>query len=262
MNRAQDWAIVAGGTDADASQPLASDTTVQIGDRMFSLDAGADASRVLVDGQITGRAGSPGSGPRFVMSLGRGVSPPGEPVFNEYGELIGLMGGSLVPGTYELANLVRFRDELRGSPVVPISLFRAPADTAGTPIADARARGDLLAGIEGGKNIVHGGFARGISKTTPNPVDERHDFSATEKEFTVFISWVPQARVKGIAILRLYDDGNHVVVESKPGRIDIRPDNFALSNWKIQSPGRPGVYRADVMIDGVPFWRDFVRITE
>ena len=262
INRAQDWAIVSGGVDADVSQPLAPDTTVQIGDRMFSLEASAYASRVLVDGQITGRAGSSASGPRFIMSVGGGASPSGEPVFNEYGELIGIMGGTLVPGTYEMTDLIRFRAELRGSPVVPISLFRAPSDAVGTPITEVRARGDLLGAVESGQNIVNAGFARGISKTTPYPQDERRDFSIKEKEFTVFISWKAQARLKGMATLRLYDEGNHVVVDSEPAKIDIRPENFMLSNWKIPIPERPGVYRADVMVDGVPLWRGFVRITE
>jgi hypothetical protein len=40
-----------------------------------------------------------------------------------------------------------------------------------------------------------------------------------------------------------------------------RAENFMLSDWKMPIPERPGVYRADVMIDGVPVWRGFVRIT-
>jgi hypothetical protein len=69
-------------------------------------------------------------------------------------------------------------------------------------------------------------------------------------------------RLKGIATVRLYDEANHVTVDSKPAKIDIRPENFILSNWRIPIPGRPGVFRADVMIDGVAVWRGFVRITD
>jgi hypothetical protein len=177
--------------------------------------------------------------------------------------LVGILGGSLVPGTYELADLIHFRAELHGAPVIPISLFRSSLDAAGTPLADVRARGDLLPGVEGTNNIVTGGFARAISRTsTPGPVDERLDFSAKEKEFVVFINWRPQTRIKGMATLRLYDESNHVTVESKPSKVDIRPDNALLSSWKMPIPDRPGVYRADILIDGVPIWRGFVRITE
>jgi len=265
FNRLQDWAIVSGGSDTAhvVSQPIAAESSVQIGDRVYSLEASAPTSRVLADGQITGRAGSSTSGPRFVTSVGGPEAPPGEPVFNEYGELIGIMGGSLVPGATDLGDLIRFRGELRGSPIVPISLFRSALDAAPTAIVDVRARGDLLLPVEGGMNVASGGFARSMSKSSvPSPIDERRDFSAKEKEFFVFIAWRAQTRVKGLSTLRVYDEGNHVLVDSKPAKVDIRPDNFMWSSWKMPIPERPGVYRADVMIDGIPIWRGFVRISE
>src|SRR5260370_41695351 len=83
INRMQDWAILAGGTEQTVDQPLASDASVQIGDRVFSLDASAYASRVLVDGQVSGRAGSPATGPRFIMTAGRG-SPPAKPRLHQF----------------------------------------------------------------------------------------------------------------------------------------------------------------------------------
>jgi hypothetical protein len=263
INRSQDWAIVSGGADQDVDQAIAADASVRIGDRVFSLEASGTAARVLMDGQISGRAGALASGPRFIMTAAGNASPPGEPVFNEFGELIGIVGGTLVAGTYDLSELLRFRAELRGSPVVPIALFRASLDAPATPISDMRARGDLLAAVDGSQNVGAGGFARGISKTSSLvPVDERREFSSKDKEFIVFITWRPQTRLKGMSTLRLYDESNRLVVDSKPTKIDIGADRLMLSNWKMSIPERPGVYRADVMIDGVPIWRGFVRITD
>jgi hypothetical protein len=264
MNRQQDWIILAGGPDGEINQPLASETSVQIGDRMFSIEASSGAGRVLVDSAVSGRAGTPATGTRLLLTLGSGSTPPGEAVFNEFGELVGLTGGSLLSGAYELSELMQFRAELRGVPIVPISLVRAPLESSAVPLADVRARGDLLAAVQSGQNVMSGGFARGITKAqTVTPAGQRREFSASrDKEFVVFVTWSPQVRLKGLNVLRVYDEMNHLVVESKPAKVDLRPGDGRLSSWKLTVPERSGVYRAEVLIDAVPIWRGFVRIIE
>ena len=212
MNRQQDWMVLAGGPAGEVDQPVVSDSKIQVGDRLFSIEGAGSGSRVLVDGSLAGRAGSKASGPRLIMTLG-GVAPPGEPVFNEFGELVGVIGGSLVPGTSDLSDLLHFRMELRGVPLVPITLIRAPMETPPVPLADLQARGDLLPAVQGGQHVLSGGFALGINRTeTVTPADQRTEFSARDKEFVVFVTWSPQARVKGAVALKMYDDANHAVV--------------------------------------------------
>ena len=264
MNRQQDWIVLAGGTDGEVNQPLASETSVQVGDRVFSIEASTGAGRVLVDSSVTGRSGTPATGTRLLMALGSGSTPPGEPVFNEFGELIGVTGGSHASGAYELSDLIQFRAELRGVPIIPVSLVRAPLEAPAVALADVRARGDLMAAVQSRQNVMSGGFARGITKAqTVTPADQRREFSASrDKEFVVFVTWSPQMRLKGMNALRLYDDVNRLVVESKTGKLDLRPGDLRLSSWKLTIPERPAVYRADVVVDGIPIWRGFVRIIE
>jgi S1-C subfamily serine protease len=263
MNRLQDWIVLAGGIEGEVSQPLVSDASVQIGDRLFSIAASTGASRVLADGTISGRAGTPATGPRLLMTFGAGSGPPGGPVFNEFGELMGITGGSLVPGASDLSDLLRFRAELHGVPIVPISLIRSALGGAVVPLAEARARGDLLPAVIGGQHVMSGGFARGIAKTqTIVPTDQRREFSVSDKQFVAFVTWSPQLRLKGALVLRLYDEANRVVVDSKPGKLDLRPGTSRLSSWTMTVPGGLGVYRADVLIDNVPIWRGFLRIVE
>jgi hypothetical protein len=264
MNRQQDWIVLSGGAEGETNQPLASEAGTQIGDRLFSIEASTGAARVLVDGALSGRAGSPATGPRLLMTLGGGSAPPGEPVFNEFGELIGILGGSLVPGASDLSDLMHFRAELRGVPIVPVSLVRVALDASLVPLADIRARGDLLPAVQGGQNVMSGGFALGITQTqTVRPADQRQEFSSSrDKEFVIFITWNPQMRVKGIQMLRVYDEANRIVVESKPGKLDLRPGDSRFSTWKLPVPARPGIYRAEILVDGVPTWRSFMRATE
>jgi hypothetical protein len=97
-------------------------------------------------------------------------------------------------------------------------------ETPPVPLADLQARGDLLPAVQGGQHVLSGGFALGINRTeTVTPADQRTEFSARDKEFVVFVTWSPQARVKGAVALKMYDDANHAVVDSKPGKLDLRP---------------------------------------
>ena len=73
---------------------------------------------------------------------------------------------------------------------------------------------------------------------------------------------LPQiVRLKGAAVMRLRDTDNRVVVESKPSKLDVRKGQMKLSSWELPMVRVPGIYRADVLIDGKPIWRGFVRIT-
>jgi hypothetical protein len=261
MNRRQDWMVVDGGPDGDIDQPLAPEGGTDVGTRCYAMESSSAGSRVLIDAVVSGRAGSALTGPRFVLTLNGGSTPPGEPVFNEFGELVGLLGGSLVPGASEMFDLLRFRAELHGVPMIPISAFRFSPEAQPATVADVRARGDLLGAVQGAQNVLSGGFARTILRTqTITPGDQRQEFSAADKEFVVFITWSPQTRLKGLVALKAFDENNVLVADSKPGKIDIRPGDSRLSSWKLPVPDRPGIYRADVLIDNAPIWRGFVRI--
>lgn len=264
MNRAQDWIVLGGGPGGEIDQTIAAPGGVQVGDRCFSMEAGTGGTRLLVDCAITGRAGTPAGGGRLVATLSAGTGMAGAPVFSEFGELIGIVGGALVPGVSELSDLLRYRAELRGVPIVSITAAEVPPTAAAQPFAEVWARGGVLHALEGREHVVSGGFAKGILKdSSVRPADQRDEFSSRDKDFTVFITWGPQARLKGLSTLRFYDAANRLLGETKPLKLDVRPGYPSiLTSWKVGVPSSPGIYRADVLIDGTPIWRGFVRITE
>lgn len=262
IDRAHDWVVLAGGPEGELEVPAAADNVVQVGDRCFSMEASSGGGRVLVDGGITGRAGSPSSGNRLVASFGAGTGIPGSPVFSEFGELVGVVGGTLVAGASEPSDLVYFRADLRGVPIVPVSSIAVPAGAAPIAFADAWTRGDVLHALEGREHILTAGFAKGILKDQVRPADQRQEFSPKDKEFVVFVEWGAQARLKGLQTLRLYDDHNVSLGETKPAKLDVRPGSTSLTSWKLPVPPHAGVYRAEVLIDGTPIWRGFVKVTD
>ena len=207
MNRLQDWIVLAGGIEGEVSQPVVSEASVQIGDRLFSIEASTGAGRGARRGRGLGTRRHAATGPRILMTFGTGSGTPGAPVFNEFGELVGITGGSLVPGASDLSDLLRFRAELHGVPIVPISLVRAPLSASAVPLADLRARGELFPAVMGGQHVMSGGFARGITRTqTVVPSDQRREFSSRDKEFVAFVTWSPQLRLKGALVLRMHDE--------------------------------------------------------
>ena len=263
LNRRQDWAVVSGGPADDAAMPVASGDSVKVGDRCFSMEGATTGGRILVEGTITGQLNAGASGPRYIVQWANGTGTPGAPVINEFGEQIGIVGGAMVNGVSSLGDLLHFRAPLRGIPVVPASLVRWTPGAAPVSISDARARGDLLPALRGQEHVVSGGFAKRLLRTnTVAPSEIAEEFTAADKTLIAFISWGPQVRVRGMLELRVFDENNHVVAESKPKKIDLRQGSLTLSKWDLPVPAAPGWYRAEFRLDGVPFYRAFMRVAQ
>src|SRR5215831_5150541 len=173
MDRAHDWIVMAGGPDGEVDGSPVADSAIQVGDRCFSMEASTGGSRVLVDGAVTGRAGSASAGTRLIANLGAATGIPGSPVFSEFGELVGFIGGALVAGVSESSDLMYFRAELHGIPIVPISAVSAAVGASTTGFTDAWARGDILHGLEGREHVLAAGFAKGLLKDqSVRPADQ------------------------------------------------------------------------------------------
>ncbi len=71
-------------------------------------------------------------------------------------------------------------------------------------------------------------------------------------------------RMETLASLRIFDNGNHLLSESKPGKVNVDAGKSTLSTWQIPLAAlRPGaIYRVDVALDGDPVWRSYFRIAQ
>lgn len=256
-NRRQDWAVLTGGAAQDPL-PVAA-AAPKIGDRCFSTERSVTGSSVIVECAISGQEASGASSLLATFSSGGGTA--GAPILNEFGEMIGLAGGPGMPGATRPMDQYILRAQTKGTRVVPMSIVRAPADAAPVPLADLRSRGETTPGLSVDDHAVAGGFARAFAKNSATPTDQRTDFSSLEKMFTVFVAWSPKDRLRGQMKLQVFDADNHVVAESKPLKVDLRKGEVSRSSWDLPMLPKPGVYRADVMLDATPLWRGFVRIT-
>lgn len=260
-NRRQDWAVVAGGPMSEAPMPLAGAGAVKVGDRCFSMEGAPTGGRILVEGAVTGQLEGGASGPRYLVQWANGAGTPGAPVVNEYGERFGLVGGALVNGVSTVSDLLHFRAQLKGIPVVPASLVRWVPGAAPVSLADARVGGQLLPAVRGAEHVLSGGFAKRLLRAnTLTPSEIVEEFTASDKTLIAFINWAPQTRVKGMVALRIFDENGHVVGDSKPRKLDLRQGTMSLQRWDLPVPPLPGWYRAEFLLDGVPFYRAFMRV--
>ena len=228
----------------------------------YSIEGGT-TGRALTEGGLTGQSDLPGVGRRLLATFSNGTGTPGAPVLNEFGELVGMVGGAHFPGATRLLDLLRARGAMKGIPIVPMTELRVRPDAAPEAIAAMQLRGDLIAALSGEEHVVSGGFAKQINRgPAVAPADQREEFSSQDKTFVTWINWSPQERVRGQGSLRMFDADNRVVMESKPAKIDLRKGQLSLSSWQIPVPSTPGLYRVDAAVDGKPIWRGFVRITQ
>jgi hypothetical protein len=260
-HRRQDWAILEGSVPQDAL-PVAAGDSAKVGDRIYSIEGGT-TGRALTEGGLTGQSDLPGVGRRLLATFSNGTGTPGAPVLNEFGELVGMVGGAHFPGATRLLDLLRARGAMKGIPIVPMTELRVRPDAAPEAITAMQLRGDLIAALTGEEHVVSGGFAKQINRgPAVAPADQREEFSSQDKTFVTWINWSPQERVRGQGSLRMFDADNRVVMASKPAKIDLRKGQLSLSSWQIPVPSTPGLYRVDAAVDGKPICRGFVRITQ
>ena len=243
----------------DAAKP-ASDPP-KVGDRCYSMQTASAGSRVLIEGQITGLTGASATTPAaWMASFSNGLGTSGSPVVNEYGELLGILGGDPSPTIPSLRSMGSA--SYGNVPVVPLSGIPTGALPAAIAIEAVRAGGHLLTPLEGDVHVLSGGFAGSIGRgPAVRPEDQRDEFSAREKEIVVFVTWAPREKLKGQTSFHVYDPASRAIMSSKPTKVNFRKSDLVLSSVKIPVPKEPGLYRAEIHLDGKAAWRGFVRIT-
>lgn len=255
-SRRDQWAVLAGGPRTGDALEVAALSQINVGDRCFSMDGSASGGRVLMEGSITGQTTAADGPRRLVASFLTGFVRPGSPVINESGEFLGV-----VAGTPDTMDMLRLQGSLLGAPILPFSAFRVRADAAPVALAELRAKGELLAPVTGEAHVRSGGFAVSIQRgPIVAPSDQREEFDVTEKGFTVFVTWNPRERLRGLLTMALYDADNRMVTRAKPAKRDLRKEDLILTSWQHPMPAQPGLYRADVLMDDRVMWRGYVRV--
>lgn len=270
-NRRQDWVILKVALDNVATLERASAGSWAIGDRSYFLDVPAEGNRVLVETSVIGKQSLGVAGDRLNIGDTPNRRAVGSPVLNEYGEVIGMVGGSLVPGAAFLedaafgARIGVLGGPSRGTLAVPISLVDESSGPA-TTIEGLASSGQFMLPMVSSENALNGTLARTINRKTdpPQPIDAKSEFSRGDSQGMLLLTWLPKEKRKGTPSLRLYDLDNHLLSElQNKKKITVNPNRLSYSAWDLNFATLPaGIYRLDVSFDGDIVWRTFFRMVE
>src|SRR5207247_503414 len=182
----------------------------KVGDRCWFLDTKADGARVLVETSIVGVQDFEQAGPRISIAEAASMSSLGAPLYNERGEVIALVGGTLIPGM----RAATWRDGIShvslamglNSMAVPIAALGEVTAVSGTRLQQLGARGVFVPPLVGPRNVLTGTIARRVEKRNevPMPVDEKREFARREGEAVAFLTFDPQEKREGMAVFKIF----------------------------------------------------------
>ena len=267
-NKWQDWAFL----KIDAAQKKTvklSPNESSVGNRVYALAVSTSGVRVIVRCDIVGKNKFPLNGERINLNCTH-PDVTGSPLLDEYGEAIGVVGGSMIPGVASTKGLpgVNFgasqlANANPGLVAVPIRTYSKPV-SGPTNLAQLAIDGVFTSAITRFENIQYGVLAKRVeTKSVPMAKEEGYEFRPTDP-MIVFLEWRPKEKIKTRSLLRIYDLGGRALIEGKTSKLDVKPGpGTSYTWWKADITGlKPGIYRVDVLVDSNPIWRAFFKVRE
>lgn len=271
-DKRQDWAFLKVDSGQKRFINIQPDVDSSIGSRVYALAVSADGARVIVRCDIVGKNTFPQAGERINLNCSH-PDVTGSPLLNEYGDLVGIVGGSLIPGWastkslmgmyYSGAPLANSTPGLLAVPVNPSS--KPSAAKSPTPLQQLSSDGTFTPVLSRSENILYGVLAKRVEmKPVPRPIDETTEFRSREGTLVVFIAWQPKEKIKASAMFRIYDLSGRTLFESKPSKLDLKPGKSQSDSvWQANiSSLKPAIYRLDVFLDSTPVWRAFFKVRD
>jgi hypothetical protein len=260
-NRRQDWVILSAGLDNESPLPRAG-ASIGITDRCFFLDAAAENNRVLTETFLIGTQELDAAGQRLNVADPFDRRAVGSALVNDFGEVVGIIGGSLLAGAFTGDSIYSSRNAMlgavtRGGLAIPINLVTESNGTGAT-IEQLAARGQFMPALTATQNVLSGALARGLNRKA----EEKYEFARGDHQLIVFVTWLPEEKRKGIPALHVFDLDNRLIFENAgKKKITVNTNKLSYTAWEVDvSTIPPGIYRVDVLLDADTVWRTFFRV--
>ena len=269
-DRLQDWAILKVDTAGLPALSRTENATVPIGERYIVFNVENDTSRVIGGVDITGKQRAGEFGDRIQIAPSPSRQAVGGPLLNPMGEVVGIIGGSVTPGSrfsqYAMAVSSGLWSRLSGE-VAATPITALPATDQSTPVSlsDLLAHGVLTPPLTPSPSLEYGGSARSVSKTANDAsTNDASDFSRRDRVAWIYTLWKKKDKNgKGVTSAKVYDSRNRLVVDVAPKKISLSEDIPLRVAFDLRIETFPvGVYRVDVYWNDHPSWRTFFRITD
>jgi S1-C subfamily serine protease len=270
-NRWQDWAVLKITSPRPTPLKPAAPKSWSVGDHCYALGT-ASGGRTILSGGIIGETNQPRLGERITLSILPGANAIGAPVVNQFGKLIGILGGNLLPGVNLTNASPRMGDPSIVSSsfsatglAVPIEAVKVPsAPQNATTLEALSAGGAFIPPLTARDQVGYAALALQVErKGGPAwPRDMRSQFSLGERTMAVFVNWEAKIKYKGTADVHFFDLDNKEIAHTPALKVKIQPGNIDSTYWTIPlKTFAPGIYRVDVNLGDAPAWRQFFRVT-
>jgi hypothetical protein len=273
-SRKQDWVTIKIDAGQTPGLPFAQANSWDVGDSVTYLEVAPEGNRVLSEIKIVGKNTFPSAGDRLNLSHPASIKALGAPLLNEYGEVVGMLGGSLYSGRdpenpLDMLSPDAFQSgNIPGSAIaVPITMVNLKKETPA--VMDVLIRnGESFPPLTAKKYVSYIQLSHGINSSggRPWPIDSETQFSRRDGKIVIFLVWDSKEEVKGRANLQVYSPDNKMLMFSgkvKDAKVNLKPGKRMSTYWQIDvSDLAPGVYRADVLFNDEPACRTFFRVAD
>jgi hypothetical protein len=275
-NRWQDWAVLKVDGNAKALLKRRVNAAANVGDRCVFLEWGAIGSK-LTDGSISGTNSFPRAGPRLLVSSGVSSQSAGGALLDEFGNYVGVIGGSIVPSANPIRILYLLNDPGNSNATpdfdttglaVPNSLLpNLPLiATNSISLAEVSNRGEFAPLVVKSNAIQYMSVTSAVGKDSgdiPLPRNSKQVFSKRDNKGAVYVHWQSSVKEKITCYLRFFTADNKMIITSKPQEVSLAPGKYSSNTWDFPlAPLSPGIYRVDLLINDKTSWREFIRVTE
>ena len=263
-NRLEDWAMVK--VEYPKTRPLerAAPGSWSVGDTCYVIDSPDEDSRSIQAVSISGIRESKLLGQRLDLSWSGWARSAGSPVLDSYGHVIGILGGSVIPGS-ESVHRPGSKPYKMDLLVTPISLV--PASVTGTPatLTDLSAKNQFIVPLPRDTSVYAASMGKDYVKLSTEAariVDSTEEFSGKLDAFAVVVTWAPKKKIKSTTQMVIYNLENILVAKAPASKLDLQPGESAFSAWKVSLNSlAAGEYRVEVVVGDEPQWRSFFKIS-
>jgi S1-C subfamily serine protease len=269
-DRLQDWAILKAETASIPALSRAQGATVPVGERYIVFNVENETTRVIGGVDITGKRTAGDFGDRIQLMPSPSREAIGGPLLNPMGEVVGIVGGSVAPGSRFGAYAISVSPSLWSRlnmdvAATPIAALPSPDQATAVTLGDLLAQGVLTPPLTPTPSVVYGGSARSVSKAANDTsTNDTSEFSRRDRVAWIYTLWQKKDKNgKGVTSAKVYDYRNRLLVEIAPKKISL-PDgaptrvafDFSIETFPA------GLYRVDVYWNDQPAWRTFFRVTD
>lgn len=266
-DRWQDWAVLQVSAPNAPKLPRATVKPV-VGDRVYSLDTPSPGTRIILDLDIIGLNKFDRSGERLNVTNTVSLAAAGAPLLNVYGEVVGVMGTTLLPGANPLTSgrfnyiNLSFLSSVRGGLATPIEFVSLRGARLAT-LSDLHVAGQMVRPLQPQQEVMSGNFARATKSSGgfTQMIESKNEFSMRDKECSFSVMVRGTTKAKSVVAIWLYDVDNRPLAGSKPMKVNFKLGSMLTLDWKVPlGQLQPGYYRVDFTIDEIPAWRGFLQV--